>query len=481
MDARAITHPTDQSLQSYQLGKLDVAAAEILSEHLVRCQDCRKRAAELTDDRFLDPVRNARAADSSWLGQSTPGSFLSEKVNVPARPLEGTLPPGLANHADYEILRELGRGGMGVVYLAQNRLMGRNEVLKVVSGHLLHRSGVLDRFLREIRSAARLHHANIVTAYSVLRAGESLVFAMEYVEGYDLAQLVKAQGPLQVAHACNFMYQAALGLQHAHEKGMVHRDIKPGNLILAREGQKPVVKVLDFGLAKATREGQKDSSLTQEGQMLGTPDYIAPEQSLDAQKADIRADIYSLGCTLYYLLTGAPPFRASSLYELLQAHHSQVATPLNLARPAVPQELASIVARMMAKEPARRFQTPNEVAQALKPFFKTRSDQVGNPPVAVSRSRRGPDEAPTGQPVLMPVRGSAPNASFSAGATDHVDSARSARTAMQSLNTIKGADGAIEAVNAKAADPKQAPRRGRPRGRGGSGLRWLSAACWWDF
>ena len=193
---------------------------------------------------------------------------------------------------------------------------------------------------------------------------------MEYVEGYDLAKMVKAKGPLPVAHACYFIHQAALGLQHAHEHGMVHRDIKPANLILAREGKKAIVKVLDFGLAKVTSEGQTDSGLTREGQMLGTPDYIAPEQIRDAQSADIRADIYSLGCTLYYLLTGGPPFRGDSLWDLYQAHFSMDAGPLNLVRPEVPVELAALVAKMMAKEPARRFQEPREVAEALKPFFK---------------------------------------------------------------------------------------------------------------
>ena len=172
-----------------------------------------------------------------------------------APPPADTLPPGLADHADYEILRELGRGGMGVVYLAQNKLMGRLEVLKVVGRHLVERPGVLDRFLREIQSAAKLHHTNIVTAYSALRLGESLVLAMEYVEGLDLAKMVKTKGPLPVAHACYFIHQAALGLQHAHERGMVHRDIKPANLILAREGKKAIVKVLDFGLAKVTQRG----------------------------------------------------------------------------------------------------------------------------------------------------------------------------------------------------------------------------------
>src|SRR5205085_12473387 len=144
--------------------------------------------------------------------------------------------------------------------------------------------------------------------YSALQAGELLVLAMEYVQGEDLAHFVRAHGRLPVANACYYVQQVALGLQHAFEKGMVHRDIKPQNLILAREGKKHVVKILDFGLAKASREGEEaDRGLTGTGWMMGTPDYIAPEQALDAARADIRADIYSLGCTLYYLLSGNPP------------------------------------------------------------------------------------------------------------------------------------------------------------------------------
>ena len=265
---------------------------------------------------------------------------------------------------------------MGVVYLARNKLMDRLEVLKVVGGHLMGRQGIVDRFLGEIRNAARLEHPNIVMAYAVVRLDESIAFAMEYVEGQDLAEHVKASGRLSVANACSYIYQTALGLQHAHERGMVHRDIKPNNLVLTRQGNRAIVKVLDFGLAKVTSERTHDTGLTHEGQMLGTPDFIAPEQTVDARSADIRADIYSLGCTLYYLLTGGPPFKARSLYELLQAHHSMDATPLNLARPEVPFEVAAIVAKMMAKEPERRFQTPAEVAKALTPYFRKTTPAV---------------------------------------------------------------------------------------------------------
>jgi serine/threonine protein kinase len=379
MDAPPTSHPTDQTLHGYAIGKLDDRSVESVGRHLNSCPACRRRVAEISADRRRD-ARNPPDSPPP-VGSSFPGisSVVGETAMGSPPPID-SLPSGLAELPDYQVISELGRGGMGVVYLAQNKLMGRKEVLKVVSRELMDRRSVSERFLREIRNAAQLQHPNIVTAYSAMRAGDRIVLAMEYVEGYDLSKLVKAQGPLPVAHACNFVYQTALGLQHAHERGMVHRDIKPSNLMLARPGNRAVIKILDFGLAKATQEVPIDGGLTREGQMLGTPDYIAPEQSLDAQKADIRADIYSLGCTFYYLLTGGPPFPSTSLYEILQAHHSMDATPLNLARPEVPVELAALVAKMMAKNPASRFQTPGEVARAIKPFFKPSEPAIAAQP-----------------------------------------------------------------------------------------------------
>ncbi len=404
MDATAAAHPTDQILQSYGLGKLDDALAQTVNIHLESCPACRRRVAEMSSDSFLGRLRNAQgspemsAANRSWVGGSNPERGPAVALSPPPA---DTLPPDLIDHPDYEIVRELGRGGMGVVYLAQNKLMRRPEVLKVVGRHLVERPGVRDRFLREVQSAAKLQHKNIVAAYSALRLGESLVLAMEYVDGLDLAKMVKTKGPLPVAHACYFIHQAALGLQHAHERGMVHRDIKPANLILASEGKKSVVKVLDFGLAKVTSEGQADGALTREGQMLGTPEFIAPEQIRDAQSADIRADIYSLGCTFYYLLTGQPPFRGDSLWDLYQAHFSMDAGPLNLVRPEVPVELAAVVAKMMAKEPVRRFQIPGEVAQALTPFFKKGS--VGAPASNAEVSQLGQPQGRPNSPASGPV------------------------------------------------------------------------------
>ena len=409
MGATAAVHPTDPILHAYGLGKLDRVSSDSVNKHLEGCDSCRRHIAELSSDDFLGRLQQVQIkSENATSGWSPSSSSSSDGARGPSasQPPVDTLPPELVEHPDWEIIRELGRGGMGVVYLARNKLMGRLEVLKVVGRHLIDRPGVLDRFLREIQSAARLRHVNIVTAYSAIRIGPGLVLTMEYVEGIDLAKMVKAKGPLPIAHACHFIHQAALGLQHAHERNMVHRDIKPANLIVASEGKKSIVKVLDFGLAKVTSEGQANDGLTREGQMLGTPDFIAPEQIRDAQSADIRADIYSLGCTLYHVLSGGPPFRGDHLWDIYQAHFSMDASPLNLVRPEVPVELAALVAKMMAKEPARRFQTPGEVAETLALFSKQgRAGSVGSRPEisragqpAIGRSTASADSPPAPTP-----------------------------------------------------------------------------------
>jgi serine/threonine protein kinase/WD40 repeat protein/cyclophilin family peptidyl-prolyl cis-trans isomerase len=370
MKALSVTCPSAETLQAYALGKLESILAEAIIFHLENCPRCREQAQQVTDDDFLDKLRDAHGRDGTPAPNSVSGLARSLKAAPPTMaPSASTLPPELAALTQYQIRGELGRGGMGVVYMAKNKLMDRFEVLKVINKALLEQPGAVERFLREIRSAAQLDHPNVVRAYNALQSGDLLVFAMEYVQGEDLAKVVKAHGPLSIPDACNYAQQVALGLQHAHENGMVHRDIKPQNLILTRKGESHIVKILDFGLAKATREKGEDSTLTGTGQMLGTPDYIAPEQTRDAASADIRADIYSLGCTLYYLLTGGPPFTGKSLYDILQAHHSAEPKPLNVARPEVPKELAAVVQKMMAKEPAQRYQTPAEVAEALAPFI----------------------------------------------------------------------------------------------------------------
>jgi serine/threonine protein kinase len=280
------------------------------------------------------------------------------------------IPPELAASSAYTDIRELGKGGMGVVYLAKNRLMDRVEVLKVVNRIHLEDPVIRERFLREIRAAAQLLHANVVVAYSAQEMGPSIVLAMEYVPGEDLQKVVKASGPLSVRRACTYASQVALGLQHAHERGMVHRDIKPSNILCTTQNKKTLVKIADFGLAKITSELHTDTNLTATGQALGTPLYMAPEQARDATTADIRADIYSLGATLYYLLAGKPPIEGKTYNDILIRLITEEPKAIETIRGDVSPELAAAIAKMLAKDPCNRFPTPNEVAKALLPFCK---------------------------------------------------------------------------------------------------------------
>jgi tRNA A-37 threonylcarbamoyl transferase component Bud32 len=372
MPARPV-HPSVAALAEFGLGRLAEPDAGTIAAHLETCPDCRRRAADVPADDFLRRIRDAQGRGTTP-GPDLPLTGLAAAVSPPARIL-----PELADHPQYEIVRELGRGGMGVVYLARNKLMDRQEVLKVVSRELLTREGAAERFLREIRSAAKLNHPNVVAALAAIQSGNLIALAMEHVPGEDLGKLVKTHGPLPIADACEYAFQAALGLQHAYEKGMVHRDIKPANLMLVRDGATALVKVLDFGLAKATSEKTtasgapaptKETALTAAGRMLGTPEYMAPEQIRDAASADIRADVYSLGCTLYHLIAGRPPFTASNLYSLLGAHQNAAPDPLTTVRPDAPLVLAAVVSKMLAKAPADRYQSPREVAAALLPFAR---------------------------------------------------------------------------------------------------------------
>ena len=275
------------------------------------------------------------------------------------------IPAGLVEHSRYRIVRLLGRGGMGTVYLAEHRVLHRSVALKVIKPEFLARPEVVERFQREASAAARLQHPNIVAAYDAETSGETHFLAMEFVAGADLARVVKERGPLPVAEACGYIRQAAWGLEHARQQGMVHRDIGPRNLMLAEDGR---IKILDFGLARFASELEPAGQLTGEGAVLGSLDFMAPEQADDPRRADIRADIYGLGCTLYYLLAGQVPFADRSAVAKLKAHAALPPPALSELRADVPSELTVILARMLAKNPAERFQTPDEVAQALGPF-----------------------------------------------------------------------------------------------------------------
>ncbi len=313
------------------------------------------------------------------------------------------LPPGEPNLPGFTILERLGQGGMGIVYKARQHAPERIVALKILARDQLRHTDAVRRFEREVEAAMRLAHPNIVLVHEADRVHGLHYLVMEYVAGIDLKRLVEQSGALSVSRACDFVRQAALGLQHAHERGLVHRDIKPANLMVTRPpraGEDPaadrrsglslalllapgaVVKILDMGLARVHQLSEYDDSfttLTRAGTFMGTPDYTAPEQWEDAHSADIRSDLYSLGCTLYYLLCGEVPFPGGTLVQKLDRHRSKQPTPIERLRPDVPPGMAAVVTRLMAKDPADRYQSPAAVADAvLNPRPLTR------PPSSVS-------------------------------------------------------------------------------------------------
>lgn len=366
-----IKHPTAEQLHAFILGKLSLAEHDQVEEHVSDCDTCCDQLKSIPDDTLIDRVKNA----------DTPITETMAMVGDVAKRNSGEdVPASLANHSRYRVVRQLGRGGMGTVFEAEHRMMGRTVALKVINHQFVRNRMAIERFRGEVRAAAQLSHPNIVTAHDADEAGHLHFLVMEFVDGTNLAKQVEKSGPLPIRHACHFARQVALGLQHAHEQGMVHRDIKPQNLMLTRQGR---VKILDFGLARFASEANADSEsakLTKAGVTLGTPDYMAPEQVLDSRKADIRADIYSLGCTLYFMLTGKPPFSEGSAIDKMKAHLQQTPSAIAGTRDDMPTELAAIINRMMAKDVSVRFGTPGEVAAVLQPFCQSQSTTT--PPVA---------------------------------------------------------------------------------------------------
>jgi serine/threonine protein kinase len=334
---------------------------------------------EVTDAlqvQFDDPVALSRAiADRSWLT-----SYQAEQV------LKGKASDLV--FGPYRILELLGEGGMGQVFKALHRRLYRIVALKVIRQDRLSKDPeVVKRFQREAQAAAQLSHPNVVLIYDADQVDQTHFLTMEYVEGVDLAQLVKQKGPLTVEQACEYMRQSALGLQHAHERGLIHRDIKPSNLLVTYAAPKSylketsgtngpsmsapiagIVKILDMGLARVnnpTTPSSGTSFHTEAGVVMGTPDFIAPEQARNPRGVDHRADLYSLGCTFYFLLTGRPPFVEGSAIEKMLSHQMDEPEPVEDLRPDVPPYVASVIRRLMAKRPADRFNSAEEAAEAL--------------------------------------------------------------------------------------------------------------------
>jgi serine/threonine protein kinase len=332
------------------------------------CPVCSSRSGDLT----LAVQQTATSADQPALAALVPGEVL----------------------AGFEILEELNRGGMGVIYKARQQGLNRLVALKVISPERLGCSDAMRRFQREVQAAALLSHPHIVTVYHTDLEGPRPFLAMEYVPGIDLFRLVQQTGPLAIAAACEYVRQAAQGLQHAFEQGLVHRDIKPANLMISPSplatppsgpSRPPRIKILDMGLARVTTPGETVGGLTQAGEFLGTPDFISPEQAEDPRQADVRSDLYSLGCTLFFLLCGEVPFPSANLVQKIRAQLTQPPPSVAQRRKDVPAALDALVKRLMARDPADRFQTPADLIESL--------DAFGRQPTAPAAPTAAPEGA----------------------------------------------------------------------------------------
>ncbi len=338
-----------------------------------------KQSRLLTDEQFAEALAqlpespNSLALAHFFVEKKWLTRFQAERL------LAGRNTGFLLGH--YRILDRLGRGGMGHVFKAEHRSLKRVVALKVLAPHLLDSERARVLFLREVRAFAQLVHPNVVAAFDANEENGHYYLVLEYVDGPNLDQLVRKQGPLSVGLACDYIRQTANGLQAAHALGMVHRDIKPSNLLVQRRGLDEdapgLIKISDFGLARLGGAGELEASpvgeaggtiLTKQNTVMGTPDFLSPEQTRDLHRADIRSDLYSLGCTFYFLLTGRPPFPGGSAVEKLIRHSAERPDRIDGFRDDVPDLVAAIVERLMNKSPEDRYQSPRELAEALQPF-----------------------------------------------------------------------------------------------------------------
>jgi len=375
--------PDYNQLLAYHRGEMDEVAAQGLTEHLGFCSLCQETLHGLpaSEDTLIDHLRRPRQPDPFeqeperlQLIQRVKAMRLGgvdETVDIgsssgPAAELADKFVA--AELGEYQLQEKLGQGGMGAVYRAIHTRLKRTVAVKVLPQDRTGDTRAVARFEREMEAVGRLSHPNIVQAHDAREIEGTHFLVMEYVEGRDLSDLARSLGPLPIADACEIVRQAALGLQYAHDNGLVHRDIKPSNLMLNRNGQ---VKILDLGLARLQEDQPAGREMTAAGQVMGTAEYMAPEQVIDSHSAGAAADQYSLGCTLYKLLAGQPPFPSrdfKSPFQTMMAHAQQPITSITALRPDVPQPLAESLARMVAKTPEERFAGMSDVAAALEPF-----------------------------------------------------------------------------------------------------------------
>jgi len=358
----------------------------VLRRSRLIAEDRLKALLKALHDRGL-PVDDARAIAKGLVRRGELTRWQAEKL------LEGKYNGFWLG--DYRVLGLLGEGGMGSVFLAEHSLLKRQCAVKVLPAKRVKDATYLPRFIREAQAAAALDHPNIVRAYdvdhTVVNEQQIHYLAMEYVKGRNVDAVIKDGGPLDLQTATEIARQAANGLAHAHEAALVHRDIKPSNLLLNEHG---IVKILDLGLAKSFDEDEEASLTVAHNQgLLGTADYLSPEQAVDSHAVDHRSDIYSLGCTLYCMLTGHPPFTKGTVAQRIAAHRLDSPPPIRRDRPEVPADLVEIVDKMMAKDPTDRFQTAQEVAQQLDAWLRRHKAPAAGIPAHGS---------PTTDPVAEP-------------------------------------------------------------------------------
>jgi len=365
--------PAPEELAAFLSDDLPDGRDESIALHVETCAHCQTalEKVEAIDDKLMSSIRRAMAAPSlvdeheCRRAVARIQAIVATDSNAPAASSAAVRPARLGG---YELAAKLGEGGMGTVYKALQPRLDRWVAVKVLPADRLGDARAVARFEREIKAVGKLQHPNIVVAHDASEENGMHYLVMEYVEGCDLSRLVRRCGPLAIADACELVRQAAAGLQHAHEHGLVHRDVKPSNLMLTTGGQ---VKLLDLGLALLGGPRTAGDELTGTNQMMGTADYMAPEQAGDSRAVDIRADVYSLGCTFYKLLTGEAPFagpRFSTPLQKMMAHVQSVVPPISQRRNDVPAALVMVLKGMLAKKPADRFPTPAATAAALATF-----------------------------------------------------------------------------------------------------------------
>ena len=365
--------PAADELRALVQGRLGLDESEAMFAHVGECQSCQSELDTVSDkeDSLIAALRHPGELEGFQEESNFPVAMakalgaLAKAKTSEGEALLHNVPRSIG---EYEIMRPLGQGGMGCVYLAKHTKLGREVALKVLAHNRLGDPRVAARFETEMQAVGRLSHPNIVTAHDARDVDGTAVLVTEFIDGYDLGEVLKRTGAISVCDACELARQAAVALAYISEQGFIHRDVKPSNIMLARDGQ---TKLLDLGLARLQLDEAATTDMTHTGQAMGTADYMAPEQVADSRSVDVRADIYSLGCTLFKLLTGKAPFATqnhATAYAKMTAHVSS--PPPNLAEHCAnaPSNLVKLVHSMLAKEPASRPRSAREVVEQLAEF-----------------------------------------------------------------------------------------------------------------